>query len=87
MRWLVIEEGYTSVSPPLIIVVIFSLAITFISFALHAPPNWTLVVTFLLAALSVSGVLFLILEMYTPFRGTIQISSDPMRAALTYLGQ
>jgi len=86
MRWLIVEQGYTPASKPLMVVVVFSLMITFMSFALHSPPNATLVVTFLLGAISVSGVLFLILEMYTPFRGFIKISDAPLRAALTYLG-
>ena len=86
-RWLIVERGYTPVSRPLVVVVIFSLTITFMSFALYSPPNGTLIATFLLAALSVSGVLFLILEMYSPFGGFIEVSSAPLRAALTYLGQ
>jgi len=39
------------------------------------------------SALSVSGAIFLILEMYTPYTGVIQISSAPLRAALAQLGQ
>ena len=87
MRWLMVEQGYSPVSTPLVIVVVFSLTITFASFGLHAPPNGTLVATFFLGSLSVSGVMFLILEMYQPFGGYIQISSAPLRAALAYLGQ
>ena len=87
MRWLMVEQGYSLVSMPLLVVVVFSLTITFISFGLHAPPNGTILVTFFLSALSVSGVMYLILEMYTPFGGFIQISDAPLRAALSYLGQ
>lgn len=86
-RWLMIEQGYSPVSMPLLIVVVFSLTISFASFGLHAPPNGTVVATFFLSALSVSGVMFLILEMYTPLGGFIEVSSAPMRAALGYLGQ
>jgi membrane-bound ClpP family serine protease len=45
------------------------------------------IVTLFLCALSVSGAIFLILEMYTPYRGLIQISSAPLRNALANLGQ
>jgi Sulfatase len=38
------------------------------------------------AALAVSGAIFLILEMYTPFTGLIQISNAPLRSALAHLG-
>ena len=34
-----------------------------------------------ISALSVSGAIFLILEMYGPYAGVIQISSAPLRAA------
>ena len=68
-------------------VVIFSLAITFMSFGLHAPPNGTVLATFFLSALPVSGVIFLILEMYHPHGGLIQVSDAPLRAALAQLGQ
>jgi len=86
-RLLMIEEEYSPVSMPLIVVVVFSLTITFISFGLHARPNGTIVVTFLLGALSVSAVMFLILGMYTPFGGSIPVSSAPLRWALGRLGQ
>jgi hypothetical protein len=39
-----------------------------------------------LAALSVSGAIFLILELDMPFDGVIQISPAPMRNALIHLG-
>jgi len=39
------------------------------------------------SALAVSGAVLLILEMYTPFAGLIQVSSAPLRAALAHLGQ
>jgi len=87
MRWLMIEQGYSPASLPLIVVVVFSLTISFMSFGLNAPPNGTVLATFLLSALSVSGVMFLILEMYTPLGGYLEVSDAPMRAALGYLGQ
>lgn len=85
-RLVMIEQGYSPVSTPLIVVVVFSLTITFISFGLHAPPNATVLVTFFLGALSVSAVMFLILGMYTPFGGLIPVSSAPLRWALAHLG-
>jgi hypothetical protein len=84
-RLLTIEEGDNPVPLPLIIVVAFSVALTFTSFALQAPPNGTIVVTFLLAALAVSAVMFLILGMYTPFGGLIPVSNGPLRWALGHL--
>jgi hypothetical protein len=37
--------------------------------------------------LAVAAAIFLILEMYTPFQGLIQISSASLRSALAHLGQ
>ena len=86
-RWLLFEQGTTSVSKPLVIVMVFWLAVIFISWGIYAPPNTTIVVTMLIAALSISSAIFLILEMYTPYQGLIQISSAPLRVALAQLGQ
>src|SRR5262249_9922309 len=86
-RWLMFEQASTSVSMPLLLVVVFSLTITFASFSLHAAPNPTVIVTLVLCALAVAGTLFLILELYSPFNGLIQIPSEPLRNALNRLGQ
>jgi hypothetical protein len=87
LRWLMFEQGSTSISITLLAVLVFWLAIVFTSFGLFAPPNLTVIATLLLCALSVSGAIFLILEMYTPFQGLMQISSAPLRNALGHLGQ
>ena len=86
-RWLMYEQSVTSVSLPLLVVLVFWLTIIFISFGLFAPPNATVVASLFVSALSVSGAIFLILEMYTPYAGLIQIPSAPLRAALAHLGQ
>lgn len=59
----------------------------FVSWGLFAPRNPTVVATLFTAALSVSGAIFLILEMYNPYRGVIRISSAPLQSALALLGQ
>jgi len=86
MRWLMYEQRVTSISFPLLAVLIFWLTIIFISFGLFAPPNTIVISSFFVSALSVSGAIFLILEMYTPYAGLIHISSAPLRAALAHLG-
>jgi len=68
-------------------VLVFWLAIVFASFGLFAPPNATVIATLLLCALAVSGAVFLAVEMYTPFKGLMQLSSAPLRNALAHLGQ
>jgi len=86
-RWLIYEQRLGSVSLPLLVILIFWLTITFISFGLFAPTNATVVVSLFASALSVSGAVFLILAMYTPYSGLIQISSAPLRVALSQLGR
>jgi hypothetical protein len=86
-RWLIAEQTVNSVSLPMLTVLIFWLTIIFISFGLFAPRTWTVGISLFVSALSVSGAIFLILEMYSPYAGLIRVSSAPLRSALTHLGQ
>jgi hypothetical protein len=70
----------------MLIILICWPAIIFMSAGLFAPPNATVIVSLMLAALPVSGAIFLILELDMPFDGVIQISPGPMRNALIHLG-
>lgn len=85
-RWLLFERRGGSVPVPFLLVLVFWLAILFVSFGLFAPSNATVIATLFVCALSVSGAIFLILEVDRPFDGYIQISSAPLRDALTFLG-
>jgi hypothetical protein len=87
MRYLMYAQQATSVSMPLLVVLVLWLTVIFISFGLFAPFNVTVVSSLFVSALSVSGAIFLILEMYTPYSGVIAVSSAPLRAALAQLGQ
>ena len=86
MRWLLFEQTETSISLAMLIVLISWLAIIFMSAGLFAPGNATVIIALMLAALSVAGAIFLILELDMPFDGVIQISQRPMRNALIHLG-
>jgi hypothetical protein len=87
MRWLLFEQGGSSISAPLLVIVVFWLAILFFSFGLFGPANSTAVAALMVAALSVSGAIFLVLELDQPFSGLIRISSQPMLTALSQLGR
>jgi hypothetical protein len=87
LLWLLFEQSGTSISAPLLIVVISWLAIIFTSWGLFAPSNTIAITSLLLAALSVSGAIFLILELDQPLDGVIHISSASMRNALAHLGR
>jgi len=81
------EQGAAAVSTPLLVVLVFWLTMIFFSFGLYGPRNAIVIVGLFVSGLSVSGAILLILEMYTPYRGLIQISSAPLRSALAHLGQ
>ena len=76
-----------AIPTPFLVVLVFWLAALFVSFGLFAPPNATVIATLMVCALSVSGAIFLILELADPFKGLIQISSTPLRNTFTLLGQ
>ena len=86
-RWLMFEQGAVSVSIPIVVVMVFWLTIIFIAWGLLTPPNVTVLVTMFVVALSVSSAIFLILELYSPYGGLIQVPSAPLRAALAQLGR
>src|SRR5262249_36291757 len=86
-RWLMYEQQTTSFSTTLLIVVVFWLSLIQASFGLYAPTNATVVASLAVSALAVSAAIFVILEMYAPYSGVIQVSSAPLRAALAHLGQ
>ncbi len=86
-RWLLYEQAETSVSRTMLLVVILWLGMLFLSVGLFAPPNATVVAALMLSAISVSGAIFLILELDRPYGGLISISSKPMRLALEHLGK
>jgi len=85
-RSLALLQREGSVALPLLVVLVSWLAIIFGAFGLLAPRNGTIVVAFLLCALSASGAILLILEMDTPLDGVIKVSLGPMREALARLG-
>jgi hypothetical protein len=86
-RWLQYAQGSSSISMPLLVVLVFWLTIIFLSFGLFAPANGTVFAGLFVSALSASAAILLILELYTPYSGLIQLSSAPLSNALTQLGK
>lgn len=86
-RWLVYAQQESSASKPLVVIVVFWLTINFISFGLLAPRNATVVLTLFICAVAVSSAIFLMMEMYNPFGGLIQISGAPLRNVIAQIGQ
>jgi len=86
-RSLLVEQAGSSIPIPFLVVVIFWLAVIFLSFGLFAPRNATVIATLFVCALSVSAAIFLILELDSPFSGLLQISDVPLRNALAHIGK
>jgi Protein of unknown function (DUF4239) len=87
LRWRLIEEAHSSISMPFYLVLAFWLVILFASFGLSAPRNALSYTTILLGALSIASVVFVILDLDTPFSGLFMVSSQPMREALAHLSR
>ncbi len=87
IRWLMYEQSGSSISGPMLVLLVFWFTITFVGFGLFAPRNGTAIVALILAALAVSGAIFVTVAMYTPFQGIERIPSTPLREALEQLGR
>jgi hypothetical protein len=87
-RWLLWENPGTTVPLPFLYVLIFWLFLIFVSFGLFAPVNATVVVSFFLCTLAVTGAILMILELGDPMHHSwLQVSSEPMRRALLEIGR
>jgi hypothetical protein len=84
-RLLLFEHADTSIPIPFLAILIFWLAIIFMSFSLFSRLTPINIVAMLVFAISASAALFLILELSQAFVGLMQISSTPLRAALAPL--
>lgn len=85
-RWLIVQQKRNHVSMPLLVILIFALAVNFLSFGLFAPRNGTVIATLGLCALASAGAVFLMLELYQPYGGLIQIPSATLSSALSQIG-
>jgi hypothetical protein len=84
LRSLFVQQE-SSVSRPLLILLVFWTGVIFANFGLFAPRNVTVFTVIILCALSVSTAMFIILELERPFAGLVELSLEPFRDALWYL--
>jgi hypothetical protein len=84
-RLLLFAETNNSIPMPFMIVLIFWLTMIFASFSLFAEPSAMVIGLLIMFALSAAAAIYLILELGQPFAGLMQISSAPLRNALTPL--
>ena len=85
-RWRLVVQSSSAIPTPFLAVLVFWLCFIFACTGLIGPRNATVVAVILVAALSVSATIFLIMEMDRPYQGLITISAEPMHAALARLG-
>jgi hypothetical protein len=86
-RWKLVEESHGSISSPFDRILVFWLTVIFLCFGLIAPRNALSLVTVTLGALSIASAVLVILDLDTPFSGSILVPSQPMRDALVYLNR
>lgn len=87
LRTLLVAESISSISKPLLIVVVCWLVVIFLSFTVIAPRNATATTALMISALSAAAAIFLILELDRPFSGVLRISNEPMLNVLRQLTQ
>lgn len=86
-RWLLFSQNAVPFPRFVLVMLISWLILLFGSFGLFAPRNPLVVVGLFASAVAVCGAILLILEMYNPQSGLIQISDAPLRAAMEQLGR
>ena len=79
------ERAHVAIPTPFLAILISWLTMIFVSFSLFTRLNPTSIVALVFIALSATSAIFLILEMGQPFDGLMQISSAPIRTALSPL--
>jgi len=84
-RWMLIEQSQTNLPRIFLVVLTFWLTVLFVQFGLLAPRNRTAKSALFICALSVSGAIYLILELNSPLEGTIKVSSAPLHKALSLI--
>ena len=86
MRLQLFVLGDTTLPPTFLVVLTFWMTVLFFGYGLLSPRNRTLVITLFVCAMSVSGAIFLVLELSRPFDGIVRISRATMQDALAQLG-
>lgn len=87
-RWLLNQESAETLPRPFLVVLALWLFVLFGSFGLFSPSeNPTVVAVLFVCSLSVAAAAFLVVDLDRPFDGLIQVSSEPLRDALTQMGR
>jgi hypothetical protein len=82
---MLIEQSQSNMPMAFLVVLTFSLTVLFADFGLLAPRNPTATLALFICAISMSGAIFLILELDHPLEGVIKVSSAPLLKALSVI--
>jgi hypothetical protein len=81
-RWAVIEDGRGSLTRLFLNIVIFWLMLVFVSFGLQVPRKLLAAIVLAIGVVSISSVMFVIVDLEWPYSGLFGIPSTSMRSAL-----
>jgi len=84
-RWVVVDTSGGTIPTPMIVLLILWLSAAFAGFGYRAPDNAIVRVSFLMAALLISGGIYVICDMDTPSSGLFRTSNFPFQRALAHL--
>jgi hypothetical protein len=84
-RWRIITSTSSEISWPFLFILAAWLAIIFAIFGLTSPRNGLVYVAVMMSALSIASPLYLIMEYSDVMTGLLQLSSTPMRTALSHM--
>lgn len=86
-RWRLIFSTRSTLSWPFLLVLTAWLSIIFGIFGLTSPRNGLMYIVVGLSALSIASPLYLIVDYSEAVTGLLQLSSEPMRAALSHMDE
>jgi hypothetical protein len=87
LRWQAFERIGGGIQWPFVAIVVFWLAVIYLSFGLFAPRNASVLVALFLSALSFAGAIYLLLALDQPFSAPIKLSSAALEMALDQIGK
>jgi len=82
-----VAQAESSITTPLLVLLVFWFAVILAGWNFISPSNGTILFVNVLCALSVSGAIYLLLQMDQPFDGVISVSDGPLRAVLPRLAR
>lgn len=86
-RWLLASNTGQSLPTPFLAMLIFWLTLLFVMFGLFSPRNGTVIVALLCCAIAVSGGVYMIVELATPYDGLIVTQTTPLKTAIVALAR